>query len=93
MQTCSDYQIIEVSIAHLPEQGQEEENYETNYLKKAALLLTAKLIKYLCHIYQMLPPLVPTKAIKHINLSMASAERKLELLVSNFPSSLILITN
>ena len=69
---------------YLPEQGQEEENYETNYLKKASLLLTAKLIKYLGHIYQMLPPLVPTNAIKHINLSVTSAESNLELLVPTF---------
>lgn len=41
-----------------PEQGQEQENYEADYLKKAPLLLTAKLIKYLRHIYQMLSPLV-----------------------------------
>lgn len=84
MQIFSDYQMIEVSILFLPEQGQEQENYETNYLKKTALLLTAKLIKYLRHIYQMLPPLVPAKAIKHINLSMTSAERKLEFLVPTF---------
>jgi len=34
-----------------PEQGQEQQNDETNYLKKTALLLTTKLIKYLRHIY------------------------------------------
>jgi hypothetical protein len=84
MQTFSDSQMTEASILFLPEQGQEQENYEADYLKKAPLLLTAKLIKYLRHIYQMLSPLVSAKVIKHINLSVTGAERKLELLVPAF---------
>lgn len=84
MQTFSDSQMTEASIFFLPEQGQEQENYEADYLKKAPLLLTAKLIKYLRHIYQMLSPLVSAKAIKHINLSVTGAERKLEVACSSF---------
>lgn len=43
----------------LPKQRQEEKNNKMDKLEEALLLFLVELIKDLCYIYEMLPPLVP----------------------------------